>query len=77
MMLPITEGSTTSASSIGDDGALEGLPLLLTVDRVAGLLGISRASAYRYASSGILPSTRLGGRIYVITAELLALVSQA
>jgi excisionase family DNA binding protein len=53
------------------------LPALLTVPRAAELLGISRASAYRYAASGELPTRRLGGRVYVITARLLAMVDGA
>jgi excisionase family DNA binding protein len=50
------------------------LPALLTIPRAAELLGISRASAYRYAAAGELPVRRLGGRVYVITARLLAMV---
>jgi excisionase family DNA binding protein len=50
------------------------LPALLTVPRAAELLGISRASAYRYAAAGELPIRRLGGRVYVITSRLLAMV---
>jgi excisionase family DNA binding protein len=55
----------------------EGLPLLIAVPRAARLLGISRASAYRLTTSGELPNTRLGGRVYVITAELRAIVRAA
>jgi len=51
-----------------------GLPLLLPVPRAAKILGISRAAAYRLAASGELPSRRLGGRIYIVTAALLAMV---
>lgn len=54
----------------------ERLPALLTVTRAAELLGISRASAYRYAASGELPVRRLGGRVYVITSRLLAMVGR-
>jgi excisionase family DNA binding protein len=54
----------------------ERLPALLTVPRAASLLGISRASAYRYAAAGELPIRRLGGRVYVITARLLAMVDK-
>lgn len=50
------------------------LPALLSVPCAAELLGISRASAYRYAAAGELPVRRLGGRVYVITARLLAMV---
>ena len=53
------------------------LPLLLVVPRAAELLGISRAAAYRLAASGELPSRRLGGRVYIVTAGLLAIVEDA
>jgi excisionase family DNA binding protein len=52
------------------------LPALLTVPRAAELLGISRASAYRYAASGELPVHRLGGRVYVVTARLLTMIGE-
>ena len=52
------------------------LPALLTVPRAAELLGISRASAYRYAASGELPVRRLGGRVYIVTARLLAMIGE-
>jgi excisionase family DNA binding protein len=54
----------------------ERLPALLTIPRAAMFLGISRASAYRYAAAGELPIHRLGGRVYVITARLLAMVDR-
>jgi excisionase family DNA binding protein len=56
---------------------LAGLPLLLAVPETARLLGISRAAAYRLTASGELPSRRLGGRVYVITTALRALVEAA
>ncbi len=46
------------------------LPALLTIPRAAEILGFSRASAYRYAASGELPTKRFGGRVYVITAQI-------
>jgi predicted DNA-binding transcriptional regulator AlpA len=51
------------------------LPLLLAVPRAAAILGISRAAAYRLAAAGQLPVRRLGGRVYVVTAELRELVA--
>jgi excisionase family DNA binding protein len=51
------------------------LPLLLPVPRAANLLGISRASAYRLVAAGELPSRRLGGRVYLVTAELRQFVA--
>ncbi|ROO50817.1 helix-turn-helix protein [Micromonospora sp. Llam0] len=54
---------------------LDGLPALLSVPRAAALLGLSRASAYRYAAAGELPSKRLGGRVYIVTAQLRPLLT--
>ncbi len=54
--------------SSGDPFA--GLPLLISVPSAARLIGISRAAAYRFASSGELPTRRLGRRIYVVSARL-------
>jgi excisionase family DNA binding protein len=53
----------------------EELPLLLAVPQAAAILGISRAAAYRLAASGELPVRRLGGRVYVVTAELQQLIA--
>ncbi len=50
------------------------LPALLSIPRAAALLGLSRASAYRYAATGDLPVKRLGGRVYVITAKIRPLL---
>ncbi len=52
----------------------EGLPILIPVPLAAELLGISRSAAYRCAASGDLPTTHLGGRVYVVTARLRALL---
>jgi predicted DNA-binding transcriptional regulator AlpA len=46
------------------------LPLLIPIPRAAKLIGISRAAAYRFASSGDLPTKRLGRRVYVVSARL-------
>lgn len=53
---------------------LSDLPPLVSVPRAALFLGISRASAYRYAAAGDLPTRRLGGRLYVVTARLRPIV---
>ncbi|WP_067572421.1 helix-turn-helix domain-containing protein [Nocardia acidivorans] len=50
------------------------LPLLLSVPRAAVLLGISRSAGYRLAESGELPTKRMGGRVYIITARLQAML---
>jgi len=51
-------------------------PMLISVPRAALLLGLSRASAYRHAESGALPCKRFGGRVYVVTARLRALLEE-
>jgi excisionase family DNA binding protein len=48
---------------------------VVLVPQAAKLLGISRASAYRHAATGELPSRRLGGRIYIVTSELREIVA--
>jgi hypothetical protein len=62
------EPTRRDASTLGD------LPLLLPIPRAAKLLGISRSAACRCAASGELPCQHLGGRVYVITARLKALL---
>lgn len=52
----------------------EGLPVFISVATAARLLGISRASAYRYVELGELPIKRLGGRIYVVRDRLREMV---
>ena len=54
--------------------ALTDLPALISVPRAAKILGLSRASAYRYAAAGELPTKRLGGRVYIVTAEIRPLI---
>lgn len=45
-------------------------PALISVPEAAVMLGISRASAYRYAAAGHLPVKRFGRRVYVIRTRL-------
>lgn len=61
-------------TSIRADDPFAGLPLLIAVPEAAKLLGISRAAAYRFASSGELPAKRLGRRVYIISAKLRAFI---
>ena len=51
------------------------LPALISVPKAAKLIGLSRASAYRFAASGDLPTRHLGGRVYVVTSRLAAFVN--
>jgi excisionase family DNA binding protein len=57
--------------------AMRSLPPLIGVHTAAALLGISRSAAYRYAAAGELPTRRLGGRVYIVTALLIELISRA
>ncbi|WP_246631771.1 helix-turn-helix domain-containing protein [Pseudonocardia nigra] len=42
----------------------------MSVPEAAEFLGLSRASAYRYAEAGLLPTKRFGRRVYVVRARL-------
>jgi predicted DNA-binding transcriptional regulator AlpA len=61
---------TTEPHEVRANDPFAGLPLLIPVPQAAKLLGISRAAAYRFASSGDLPTKRLGRRVYGISAKL-------
>lgn len=51
-------------------------PLTLTVEEAGRLLGISRGLAYEAARRGDLPTIKLGRRLLVPRARLLALVGE-
>lgn len=51
------------------------LPALLPVPIAGEILGLTRATAYRYAAAGGLPIRRFGGRrLYVVKAKLRELL---
>lgn len=54
--------------------AYKDLPPTVTVERAGELLGVSRGTAYRAATSGDLPTFKLGRRLFVPTARLLDLL---
>jgi hypothetical protein len=64
-----------SGRGVGPRNDLADLPALLSVPRAAAILGLSRASAYRFAAAGDLPCRRLGGRLFVVTSRLEAFLS--
>lgn len=43
-----------------DDLRHDGVPAIMTIDKAAETLGMSRYQVYRYASSGLLPTQRIG-----------------
>lgn len=53
---------------------LSELPATISVVQAAELLGVSRSAAYRAAAAGQLPVLRLGRRIHIPTAPLLAML---
>jgi excisionase family DNA binding protein len=53
------------------------LPALMSVPDAAKFLGLSRASAYRYAEAGLLPIKRFGRRVYVVRARLTEFLATA
>ena len=55
---------------VGD--RLAGEPLLLSIPRVAELLGLSRSRAYALVATGVIPSRRLTERSLVVPTPLLA-----
>ena len=65
---------TTAPSAEPPDEA-DALPPLFSIPEAASWLGISRASAYRWATAGVIPTKRLGGRVYVITSRMRELVA--
>lgn len=50
--------------------------LTLTVPEAGELLGLSRGAAYAAARSGALPTLRLGHRLLVPRARLLAMLGE-
>jgi excisionase family DNA binding protein len=56
---------------------LKDLPPTLSVEQAGEMLGIPRATAYRAATKGQLPTFRIGRRLLVPTARLLDLLGLA
>ncbi|WP_131787693.1 helix-turn-helix domain-containing protein [Protofrankia symbiont of Coriaria ruscifolia] len=78
MTTPTAAGTATTGPHLDPAtpaDPLAGLTPLISVETAAEVLGFSRASAYRYAKAGQLPVRRIGGRVYVVTAELRALLT--
>ncbi|MCK9904277.1 hypothetical protein CC117_00745 [Parafrankia colletiae] len=66
---------TTTPDAAASVDPLAELPPLISVEKAAAVMGFSRASAYRYIKAGELPSKKLGGRVFVVTAHLRALLT--
>lgn len=60
-----------------DTSPWDDMPLLIPIPRVAKILGISRSAAYRCAACGDLPTTHLGGRVYVVRRRLQEILESA
>ena len=51
--------------------------LTWTVGETAQRLGVKLSSVYAYVEAGLLPAVRLGGRVLIPRAAVLALVDKA
>jgi hypothetical protein len=76
MTVETLDPSVSERRAVEQDARLDELPVLITIAGVATLLGISRSAAYRCAARGDLPTTHLGGRVYVVTARLRSLLEE-
>lgn len=56
------------------DATVTSLPPLIPLPTAAKMLGLSRASAYRYAASDELPVRRFGRRVYALRSGLARLL---
>ena len=54
---------------------LDSLPPTITVEQAADILGVSRSSAYRAVKNDEIPTFKIGRRLLVPTARLLAMLS--
>jgi len=71
------ESTEDTVPITGQSGVLDGLPALISVPKAAAILGLKRATAYRYAATGGLPVRRFPGRrVYVVTAKLREFIEQ-
>lgn len=50
------------------------LPITMSVDEAAEVLGLSRTSAYQAVKAGEIPSLKFGSRIRIPTARLAVLL---
>jgi excisionase family DNA binding protein len=56
--------------------ALDSLPLTISVEHAAVLLGVSRSAAYRAAKAGQLVTFRVGRKLLVPTAPLARMLGR-
>ena len=71
------ESTEDTALTTRASGTLDALPPLIPVSLAAEILGLKRATAYRYAKAGALPVRRFPGRrVYVVTAQLRKLIEE-
>jgi predicted DNA-binding transcriptional regulator AlpA len=77
IIFPLQRHSVLDQIDVVSADVLEHQPLLIPIPKAARLLGISRASAYRWAATGELPTRHLGGRVYIVTAKLRELLESA
>ncbi len=54
---------------------LDNLPPTISVEQAADILGVSRSSAYRAVKNDEIPTFKIGRRLLVPTARLMAMLS--
>lgn len=68
--------SSATVSDVEQLGEAVGLPVLLSVQRVAELLGMSRSKVYELIAARELEAYRPGGRLRVTTKAVAALLEK-
>jgi hypothetical protein len=69
------ENTEVAVPMTTQSGAFDDLPAFISVPKAAEILGLKRATAYKYAAAGALPVRRFPGRrVYVVTAKLRQLI---
>ena len=76
ILVPGTSETTIGAANPAHPVDVERLPLVLTIEEAAGVLRISRGSAYEAARRGELPTVRVGRSLRVPRARLLELLGE-
>ena len=61
----------------GQAVTLEGYGELLTVEQVAGLLGVTEQTVRRMFREGTLPSVKIGRRVYTSRAAMCEHINEA
>jgi excisionase family DNA binding protein len=73
---PLLAAAAAAADRSDANSAGRDLPVTLSVNQAAKVLGLSRAGTYEAVQRGDLPSLRIGRRILIPTRRLVDLLEQ-